>query len=138
MLAPALLGIALLSQSPASAWARDYAYGDYELRKLEQDVRERQEAVRQIKAAPRSAAAVRARIRLERVDEALDMLPQLVRTHPRDAAEAVHALYRSDISDGARDYSAKLAALAAVVHEQAARLPPEDGAALEIALALAD
>ena len=138
MLAPALLGIAILAQDPASAAARDYAPGDVYVRELEGRVREQQEARRQIKAAPGSAAAVRALLWLEQVDEGLDALLHLVQTQPRAAADALPGLNRSNrLAEGVGDYSAKLRAVAAAAHEQAARLPREDAAALEIALAVA-
>ena len=142
MLAPMLLGLALLAQAPASASAsasaRDYAAGERSVRRLEERVRVQQDAARQITGVPRTAAAVSALLWLEYVDEGLAALLHLINTEPRAAADALLAINRSRrLTEGVGDYSAKLSAIAAAAHEQAARLPREDAAALEIALAVA-
>jgi len=136
MFAPAFVLAVTLGQAAMPASGLDYPPADALMWELQEKARLQQEAVRQIKTAPGSAAAVRALFQLERVDEALDALLRLVKKRPLEAAGAFWTMGTTRaISDGVRDYSAKLLAIVTAVHEQSVRLPREDAATLEIALA---
>src|SRR5262245_51901319 len=133
-----LLLTAALAQTPSTTPkpGLDVAPGDARVWRLYAEARARDEAARQVAASPGSVAAFRALLQLNRVDEALDTLMQIVTSRPGELAGALPALNTGMyFSDGARDYRPRLAAVFAAAHEQAARLPHEEQADLEFALA---
>jgi len=140
-----MLGLLLLTatlaqtSSTAPKSGLDVAPGDIRVWQLQAQARARDEAARQIAAAPGSLAAFRALMQLNRVDEALDTLMQIVTARPRDVAGAMPTLDSgTHFSDGARDYTPRLRTILAAAHGQAAGLPREEQAVLEFALVNAD
>jgi hypothetical protein len=135
MLVTILVLTASLAQAAGPRPGMDVAPGDSRVWQLHQAELLRRQAETQAAATPITAARVRARLQLNRVDEALDDLMRLVSEHPLDAVGALRGLGAGrHFSDGARDYSPKLNAIFAAAHARATELPKEDAAVLEFAL----
>jgi TolA-binding protein len=136
----ALLLTAGLAQTRASAPpGLDVAPGDLRVWQLNEAMRARRDAARQIASSPGTVAAFRAFIELGREDDALDALMGIVERRPREVADALPALTSGlHFSDGARDYAARFRAIFAAAREKAAQLPREEAATLELAIAGAE
>src|SRR5215211_7319732 len=101
MLVTILVLTASLAQAAGPRPDMDVAPGDSRVWQLHQAELLRRQAETQAAATPITAARVRARLQLNRVDEALDDLMRLVSEHPLDAVDALRGLGAgSHFSDG--------------------------------------